>query len=109
MDTLPAAGNAARRTEAGGKFADLPWDPARLWQIMRSNALPGVERMEPQPTRPSAFAPLCPSCHEHCGRPRSVTVQTKQRIVQYLCDRCEHQWEMTTEAPAGLLFAEPPG
>jgi predicted SprT family Zn-dependent metalloprotease len=60
-----------------------------------------------QLTRPSAFAPPCPSCQEPRGRARSVTVYAKQRIVQYVCEQCEHQWEMTTEAPTGLLFAEP--
>jgi hypothetical protein len=64
--------------------------------------------MEHQPGYPSAFAPPCPSCHEPGGKARSVEVQAKHRVVEYVCDRCAHRWEITTDAPPGLLFSEPP-
>ena len=64
--------------------------------------------MEQQPTRPTAFAPPCPSCQEPGGRPRIIEVRARQRTVSYVCDGCAHTWEITTDAPAGLLFAEPP-
>jgi hypothetical protein len=62
-----------------------------------------------QVTPPSAFAPPCPACREPGGRPRSVEVRDKQRIVTFVCPTCAHLWAMTTCAPSNLLFAEPPG
>jgi hypothetical protein len=67
-----------------------------------------VERMKEQLACPSALAAPCPSCHEPGGKARSVEVHASQRTVSYVCDRCEHLWEITIDAPLGLLFAEPP-
>jgi len=64
--------------------------------------------MTPEPARPSAFEPTCPSCQKACGRARAIEIQAKQRTVSYVCDQCAHTWAITTDhPPSGLLFAEP--
>ena len=67
--------------------------------------------MQEQPNRSGAFTnvPTCPLCLEPTGRARAVTVRGPKRFVQYVCDRCTHTWEVSTEEPSQLLFSNPPG
>ena len=62
-----------------------------------------------QLTPPSEFASPCPACREPGGRPQSVEVRAKERVVTFVCAKCDHLWPMTTDAPSDILFAEPPG
>ena len=64
---------------------------------------------QPQVSPPSAFAPPCPACREPGGQPRSVEARFKERVVTFVCPKCDHQWVMTTEAPNTLLFGESAG
>ena len=60
-------------------------------------------------TPPGTFEPPCPACGEPRGRPLSVEARAKERVVTFVCAKCNHQWAMTTDAPDDILFGEPPG
>ena len=51
--------------------------------------------MAQQPDRSGEFTPACPSCQAGTGHPVSVTMQQRQRTIEFRCDRCEHTWTAT--------------
>ena len=41
----------------------------------------------------------CPNCGERKGAARAITIKHRQRTVTYVCDRCEHHWDITSDDP----------
>jgi hypothetical protein len=50
----------------------------------------------------------CANCAQGTGAARAITIKDGQRTVTYVCDRCEHQWDITTDdRPVSLRATSP--
>jgi DNA-directed RNA polymerase subunit M/transcription elongation factor TFIIS len=50
----------------------------------------------------------CANCAQGTGAARAITIEDGQRTVTYVCDRCEHQWDITTDdRPVSLRATSP--
>ena len=44
-----------------------------------------------KPARPDS----CPDCPKGLGLARTVTIKDSQRTITYVCDTCQHTWDVT--------------
>jgi len=49
----------------------------------------------PRPDGPPPSRPRCPHCDSGRGDARIVTHKGQTRTMTYVCDKCEHEWDVT--------------